>query len=69
MKIAPITLVALFTFAQTSFAENVERIASAGGAVTEILFELGMGDNVVAVDSTSIYPDPFGDLPCLGFVR
>lgn len=69
MKIAPITLVALFAFAQTSFAESVDRIASAGGAVTEILFELGMGNNVVAVDSTSIYPDLVSDLPSLGYVR
>jgi iron complex transport system substrate-binding protein len=32
------------------------RILSAGGAVTEILYELGVADRIVAVDSTSLYP-------------
>lgn len=69
MKTALTITAALLTFTQASFAESVEKIASAGGAVTEILFELGIGDNVVAVDSTSIYPDLVSDLPSLGYVR
>ena len=37
-------------------AENAERIVSIGGAVTEILYALGKGDSIIAVDTTSTYP-------------
>lgn len=32
------------------------RIVAVGGTVTEILWDLGLGDSIVAVDSTSLYP-------------
>jgi ABC-type hemin transport system substrate-binding protein len=32
------------------------RIVSIGGAVTEILYALGMDDKIVAIDTTSLYP-------------
>lgn len=35
---------------------DTSRIVAIGGAVTEILFALGLGDRVVAVDQTSRYP-------------
>lgn len=35
---------------------DTSRIVSVGGTVTEILYALGHGDNIVAVDSTSLYP-------------
>lgn len=35
---------------------DVSRIVSLNGDLTEILFELGFGDNVVAVDVTTTYP-------------
>lgn len=45
------------------------RIVSIGGAVTEILFALGMGDRVVAVDQTSRYPAAARALPDVGYAR
>lgn len=35
---------------------DVSRIVSLNGDLTEIIFELGLGDNVVAVDVTTTYP-------------
>lgn len=46
-----------------------ERLVVAGGALTEILFELGAGDSVVAVDSTSGWPPAARELPRIGYVR
>ncbi|MFG1245378.1 heme/hemin ABC transporter substrate-binding protein [Xanthobacter flavus] len=45
------------------------RIVSIGGAVTEILFALGLGDRVVAVDQTSRYPAAARRLPDVGYAR
>ncbi|MBX6329316.1 MAG: ABC transporter substrate-binding protein [Pseudolabrys sp.] len=35
---------------------DARRIVSIGGSVTEILYALGLADNVVGVDATSLYP-------------
>jgi ABC-type Fe3+-hydroxamate transport system substrate-binding protein len=35
---------------------DASRIVSVGGAVTEILYALGLESRVIAVDSTSLYP-------------
>lgn len=43
------------TPSQTS-ACATERIVSIGGDATEILYALGCGDKIIAVDSTSLYP-------------
>ncbi len=48
---------------------DLERIISIGGAVTEILFDLGMGDNIIAVDVSSIYPTAVDALPTVGYLR
>lgn len=40
----------------SAFAAETPRIVSAGGAITEILYELGAADSIVAVDSTSLFP-------------
>lgn len=45
------------------------RIVSVGGAVTEIVYALGAGDDLVAVDSTSLYPAAARDLPDVGYMR
>src|SRR6266513_1985022 len=37
--------------------ENPSRIVSIGGAITEILYALGLEQRVVAVDTTSLFPD------------
>ncbi|WP_431222569.1 heme/hemin ABC transporter substrate-binding protein [Serratia sp. L9] len=46
-----------------------ERIISIGGDVTEIAFALGMGDEVVARDSTSQSPAAVQKLPDVGYMR
>jgi ABC-type hemin transport system substrate-binding protein len=38
-------------------AAPAQRIVSIGGAVTEILYRLGHADEIVGVDSTSLYPE------------
>ena len=46
-----------------------QRIVSAGGSVTEIMFALGLEDQVIAVDSTSLYPPAANELPKVGYFR
>jgi iron complex transport system substrate-binding protein len=46
------------------------RIVCAGGAITEIVFALGHGDEVVAVDTTSWFPqEQVSQLPKIGYLR
>jgi iron complex transport system substrate-binding protein len=54
--------------AAPAFAQS-RRIVSIGGAVTEIIYALGMGGNVVAVDSTSTWPPEARALPGVGYMR
>ncbi len=46
---------------------DTSRIVSLNGDITEILFELGMGDSVVAIDVTTTYPEAAAALPVVGF--
>jgi iron complex transport system substrate-binding protein len=47
-----------------------ERIVAAGGAVTEILYALGLQDRIVGVDTTSLFPPAaLKDKPNVGYVR
>ena len=46
-----------------------ERLVTIGGDVTEIVFALGAGDQVVAVDTSSLYPPAVQQLPQLGYLR
>lgn len=50
-------------------AIDATRIVSVGGDVTEILFALGLGDNVVAVDTTSQYPAVVRNKKSVGYMR
>lgn len=45
-----------------SVITDTSRIVSLNGDLTEILYELGFGDNVVAVDVTTTYPPEANDL-------
>lgn len=49
--------------------DDLSRIISLGGPVTEIVFALGSGENVVAVDSSSSYPSSVAELPQVGYQR
>ncbi|MEM8635301.1 MAG: ABC transporter substrate-binding protein [Pseudomonadota bacterium] len=46
-----------------------ERIVSLGGDVTEIVYALGAGDQIVATDTTSVYPAAAAQTPKVGYVR
>jgi iron complex transport system substrate-binding protein len=46
-----------------------ERLVTLGGAVTEIVFALGFGERVVAVDATSGWPPAAEALPKVGYYR
>lgn len=48
-------------------AEN--RYITAGGSITEIMYELGLGDRVIAVDSSSYYPPEAFAKPHVGYFR
>lgn len=49
---------------------DLSRIVSIGGDVTEILYELGLEDNIVAVDTTSQYPKrALNTKPNVGYMR
>lgn len=51
-------------------AADTSRIVSIGGAVTEILYALGKDENVVAVDTTSVYPPrAMTEKPNVGYMR
>lgn len=60
---------AAFALTSTAFAQEGERIVSVGGDVTEIVYALGFGDQVVATDSTSVFPPEALDTPKVGYVR
>lgn len=52
------------------FANNLnERVITIGGCVTETVFALEMGQNVVAVDISSSIPNKVTQLPQVGYIR
>lgn len=50
-------------------AEPPRRVITIGGALTEIVFELGKQDVLVGCDTTSYYPPAAEDLPKVGYQR
>ena len=50
-------------------AEEAKRVISVGGSITEIVYELGAGGRLVAVDTTSSYPPAAEALPDVGYMR
>ncbi len=51
-------------------AYDTSRIVSIGGAITEILYALGLEQRIVAVDSTSFYPpQALREKPNVGYMR
>lgn len=67
-RLSPLLIVMLCAVTEAS-AEPQRRVVSLGGAVTETLFALGAGSEVVAVDSTSRFPADVEDLPQVGYLR
>lgn len=56
------------TRAATSSAAG-ERIVSLGGALTELVYALGLGERLVGVDSSSVWPESARALPQVGYQR
>lgn len=49
---------------------DASRIVSVGGAITEILYALGLEDRIVGLDTTSLYPaNALKDKPNVGYMR
>jgi len=48
---------------------QVQRIAVAGGSITEIIYRLGEQHRIVGVDSTSVFPEEAKNKPLIGYVR
>jgi iron complex transport system substrate-binding protein len=46
-----------------------QRVVTLGGDITEIVYALGKGDTLAAVDVTSVYPEAALRLPKVGYVR
>lgn len=82
--IASVAVAALFMFAPADAApvqvkdahgreiriENSSRIISIGGAITEILYAMGMEDRIIGVDTTSIFPPrALKEKPDVGYMR
>lgn len=55
--------------ARAAGAAAPRRIVSLGGAATELLYALGVGDRVVAVDVTSRFPEAARRKPNVGYYR
>ena len=50
-------------------ADDPSRLLSIGGDTTEILYALGFGDRIVAVDSTSQFPPDAAKKKNVGYMR
>jgi len=50
-------------------AQAAERLLTIGGAVTEIVYALGKGDEIIANDITSYYPEAANKVPKVGYMR
>lgn len=50
-------------------ATSTARIVTVGGAITETVFALGAGDDVVGVDTSSVFPESLSALPHVGYQR
>jgi iron complex transport system substrate-binding protein len=48
---------------------DTSRIVTLGGSVTEIVYAMGAGDQVVGVDASSIYPEAATEKPNVGYFR
>lgn len=70
MQLAMAGVLALGASGAALAAEAPKRLVTAGGAVTEILYALGLDDRIVGVDTTSTYPaSALKDKAQIGYVR
>jgi iron complex transport system substrate-binding protein len=68
--VTSIVLTATAARAASGSAHDPSRIVSIGGAITEILYALGLERRIVAIDSTSLYPpQALHEKPNVGYMR
>lgn len=60
-------LVALLVLSTEAF--SAERLLTVGGGITEVVCALGSCDSIVAVDSSSTFPESVKKLPQVGYAR
>jgi iron complex transport system substrate-binding protein len=58
-----------FAHERTAISSKAMRLISIGGALTEIIYLLKSDDELVGVDTTSIYPAEASRLPNVGYAR
>jgi iron complex transport system substrate-binding protein len=65
------TLLAFFMTAATASPapKSINRIVAAGGSITEIIYALGAEEQLVAVDTSSLFPLSAMNLPKIGYYR
>ena len=70
MKV-PLFAITLLLLSTTTFvnADGYQRVAIAGGSITEIVYRLGEEQRIVGTDSTSQFPDAAKNHPTIGYVR
>jgi len=56
-------------FGTSAQAEDSPRVVTADGAITEIVYRLGLESLLVGVDTTSGYPEQTESLPKIGYLR
>jgi iron complex transport system substrate-binding protein len=59
----------LAPWATAATGKGKQRIISVGGAITEIIFALNANNDLVAVDTTSNFPESVQKLPNVGYAR
>ncbi|MEM8950122.1 MAG: ABC transporter substrate-binding protein [Pseudomonadota bacterium] len=64
-----ILVLVAFTLASGAARAEQERVVAIGGSIAEIVYALGAEDRLVAVDSTSLYPEVATELPDVGYMR
>jgi iron complex transport system substrate-binding protein len=69
MKVFPALLAAGLLALLPASAAPAQRVVSLGGDVTEIVYALGEGSQVVCDDLTSVYPQAAAKLPKVGYLR
>jgi len=52
-----------------STVDDASRIIIAGGSITEIIYFIGVEDNIIGLDVTSVYPEQTKEFPSIGYVR
>jgi len=71
LSAAGLLLAGGYTFAQDKVGKSsgAMRLVSIGGALTEIVYLLNANQELVGVDTTSIYPEAATKLPNVGYAR